>query len=255
MLVEANRRNSETIIAMGMVEALGRRWTSVNDRYLAAVQRSSDVTSGYGSASKILRLVLQSAILGIGAYLVIQEQMTAGAMIAASIMMARALAPIETVIANWRGFVSARQSIGRLSEILNRAGTPQARTGLPPPSQRLEVSNLAVAGPGMERAIVSGVNFTVNAGEAIGVIGPSGGGKTSMGRVLVGVWPPARGSVRLDGAALDQWTSEDRGRYIGYVSQAIELFDGTVAENHRPHGPERRFSCIVRAAQAPARTR
>jgi ATP-binding cassette subfamily C protein len=115
-----------------MVEALGRRWTTVNDRYLAAVQSSSDVTSGYGSASKILRLVLQSAILGIGAYLVIQEQMTAGAMIAASIMMARALAPIETVIANWRGFVSARQSIGRLSEILNRAGTPQARTGCRP---------------------------------------------------------------------------------------------------------------------------
>lgn len=250
MLVDANRRNSETIVAMGMVEALGRRWTSVNDRYLAAVQRSSDVVSGYGSASKILRLILQSAILGIGAYLVIQGEMTAGAMIAASIMMARALAPIETVIANWRGFISARQSITRLGEVLNRVGTPIERTGLPAPTKRLEVSNLSVAGPGMERAILAGVSFSLGAGEALGVIGPSGGGKTSLGRILVGVWPPARGSIRLDGATLDQWTNEDRGRYIGYVSQAIELFDGTVAENIARMDPSPDSAAIVAAAQA-----
>lgn len=249
-LVEANRRNSETIIAMGMVEALGRRWTSVNDRYLGAVQRSSDVVGGYGSASKILRLVLQSAILGIGAYLVIQEQMTAGAMIAASIMMARALAPIETVIANWRGFVSARQSIQRLGEVLNRAGAPVARTSLAPPTKGLEIANLAVAGPGMERAIVAGVGFTLGSGEALGVIGPSGCGKTSLGRVLVGVWPAARGTVRLDGAALDQWTSDDRGRFVGYVSQSIELFEGTVAENIARMDATPDSGAIVRAAEA-----
>jgi ATP-binding cassette subfamily C protein len=230
-MVDANRRNSETILAMGMVDALGRRWSEINDRYITAVERSSDVVGFFGSASRMLRLLLQSTMLGVGAYLVIQGELTAGAMIAASIMMARALAPIETVIANWRGFVAARQSVKRLEETLASLVVPPVATELPAPRKSLSVSRLTVAAPAAERAIVTGVDFALAGGEALGVIGPSGCGKTSLARALVGIWRPARGLVRLDGASLEQWSPDERGRHVGYVSQGVELFDGTVAEN------------------------
>jgi ATP-binding cassette subfamily C protein len=231
IMADANRRNNETILAMGMVEALGRRWSEINDRYITAVERASDVVGSFGSASRILRLLLQSMMLGIGAYLVIHGELTAGAMIAASIMMARALAPIETVIANWRTFVAARQSVKRLEETLSSVKTPWVATDLPAPKQSLAVTRLTIAAPGVDRLILGGIDFSLQKGEALGVVGPSGTGKTSLARALVGVWRPLRGSVRLDGASLDQWTADARGRHIGYVSQSVELFDGTVAEN------------------------
>jgi ATP-binding cassette subfamily C protein len=250
VLAEANRRNSETILAMGMVEALGRRWSTVNARYLAAVERSSDVVGTYGAASRILRLLLQSAMLGIGAYLVILGELTAGAMIAASIMMARAVAPIETVIANWRGFVGARQSVKRLEEGLSRLPASAAATQLPPPGKRLEVRRLTVVPPGADRAVLTGVDFALQTGEAVGIIGPSGSGKTSLGRTLAGVWPPARGTVRLDGATLDQWDAEMRGKHVGYVAQTIELFDGTVADNIARMDPSPDSNAVLKAAMA-----
>ena len=230
-LVEADRRNSETIVAMGMAEVLGKRWGRVNDQYLAAVGQASDVTGSYSSVSKVLRLLLQSIILGLGAYLVIRQELTAGAMIAASIMMGRALAPIETAIANWRGFIAARQSIGRLSDALARAQRGRAATALPNPSRSLEIEQATIAAPGSASPIVSRVRFGLKSGEALGIIGPSGAGKTSLVRTLVGIWPPAGGRVRLDGAALDQWDPEVLGRHIGFVAQTVELFDGTVSEN------------------------
>ena len=229
-MVEADRRNNKSAIAMGMAGALGKRWVAVNNRYVASIGRSSDVVGTYGSASKILRLLLQSLMLGLGAYLVIRQELTAGSMIAASIMMGRALAPIDTAIANWRGFVGARDSIRRLSDTLSRLPRTTAMTELPKPSQRLDVA-VAVAPPGATMPILSGVEFRLLAGEVCGVIGPNGAGKTSLARVLTGVWPAAKGTVRLDGASLDQWELEMRGRHIGYLSQAIELFDGTIAEN------------------------
>jgi ATP-binding cassette subfamily C protein len=250
VLAEANRRNSETILAMGMVEALGRRWSKVNDRYLNAVERSSDVIGTYGSATRILRLLLQSAMLGLGAYLVILGELTAGAMIAASIMMARAVAPIETVIANWRGFVGARQGVKRLEDGLSRLPASGATTRLPTPSRRLEVRSLTVVPPSSERSVLVGVDFALRAGEALGIIGASGTGKTSLGRTLVGVWRPARGTVRLDGATLDQWDDETRGRHIGYVAQSIELFDGTVAENIARMDPAPKSAEVIKAAMA-----
>jgi PrtD family type I secretion system ABC transporter len=231
VMVEAGRHGSETVVAMGMAGALAQRWADVNKRYIKAVGRMSDVASSYGSVSKVLRLLLQSAMLGLGAYLVLRQELTAGAMIAASIMMGRALAPIETAIANWRAFVAARQSIARLSDALTRAQAKRATTALPKPARSLEIEHVTVIAPGSTTPIVGNVRFGLKAGEALGVIGPSGAGKTSLVRTLVGIWPSVKGTVRLDGAALDQWVPEALGRHIGFVSQTVELFDGTVTEN------------------------
>jgi PrtD family type I secretion system ABC transporter len=250
VMVEANRRNGETIIAMGMATSLGQRWARVNNRYIATGARLSDVASSYGSISKVLRLLLQSAILGVGAYLVIKQELTAGAMIAASIMMGRALAPIETTIANWRAFVAARQSIRRLSDALGRAAAKRAIATLPKPARNLDVEQITVAAPGTMTPIVTGVHFSLKSGEALGVMGPSGAGKSSLVRTLVGVWRPARGCVRLDGATLDQWDAEFLGRHIGLVSQTVELFDGTILENIARMSVNSDHDGVLRAARA-----
>src|SRR5262245_11585298 len=250
IMVETQRRSSESIVAMGMAGALAQRWTGLNNRYIAAVGSLSDVASSFGSASKVLRLLMQSAILGVGAYLVIRQELTAGGMIAASIMMGRALAPIETAIANWRSFVAARQSIRRLSEALTRAAARRAATALSKPERRLDVEQVTVLAPGGTAPIVAGVYFSVKAGEALGIIGPSGAGKTSLVRTLVGVWRPANGSVRLDGAELDQWDPELLGKHVGFISQTVELFDGTVSENIARMDIAPDANAVLRAAAA-----
>ena len=250
IMVEAQRRGGETIIAMGMGGASAQRWSAVNDRYIAATASLSDVAGGFGSASKVLRLLLQSVILGLGAYLVIRQEMTAGAMVAASIMMGRALAPIETAIANWRAFIGARQSITRLSEALTRAAPKREVTLLPRPERSLEVEHVAVVAPGGTKPIVANVRFALRTGQALGIIGPSGAGKTSLVRALVGIWPPAKGCVRLDGAALDQWDPDLLGQHVGFVSQAIELFDGTICENIARMNVKPDADAVLRAAKA-----
>ncbi|HEX2354551.1 MAG TPA: type I secretion system permease/ATPase, partial [Xanthobacteraceae bacterium] len=249
-MVEAQRRSGETILAMGMIGAQSQRWTAVNDRYIAAVGRLSDVAGLFGSMSKVLRLLLQYVILGLGAFLVLRGELTAGAMVAASIMMGRALAPIETAIANWRGFVSARQSIMRLSEALRRAAPKHTATALPKPAGNLIVEQVTVVAPGTTKPVVAGVRFGLKAGEALGIIGPSGAGKTSLVRALVGIWPPAKGSVRLDGAALNQWDPELLGRHIGFISQTVDLFDGTIAENIARMAIAPDADAVLRAARA-----
>jgi ATP-binding cassette subfamily C protein len=250
-MIEAARRNSESATAMGMSKALASRWAALNDGYLRSTSRASDVIGSYGAVSKIVRLLLQSLILGVGAYLVIYQELSAGAMIAASIMMGRGLAPIETAIANWRAFVAARQSYRRLSETLSRMRLDNAATALPKPSNGLEVEQITVSAPGGEAApILRDVRFGLAAGEALGVIGPSGAGKTSLARALVGIWHPIRGSVRLDGAALDQWDEAARGRHIGFLSQSIELFDGTIAENVARMQEMPDSEAVLRAAKA-----
>jgi ATP-binding cassette, subfamily C, type I secretion system permease/ATPase len=250
VMVEASRRSSETVIAMGMGGALAERWTGVNNRYIAATARLSDVAGSFGGVSKVLRLLLQSVILGLGAYLVIRQELTAGAMIAASIMMGRALAPIETAITNWRGFIAARQSVRRLSEALMRLAPKSTATALPRPERSLDVEQVTVLAPGGTTPIVAGVQFGLRAGQALGVIGPSGAGKTSLVRVLVGIWRPAKGSVRLDGAALDQWDPELLGRHIGFISQTVELFDGTISENIARMSTAPDADAVLRAARA-----
>jgi len=230
-IAEASRRNSETIAAMAMTPALAARWARANDRYLGALWRVTDIVNALGTVSKVLRLLLQSLILGLGAYLVIQGELAIGAMIAASIMMGRALAPIETAIANWRGFVAARQSVARLADTLARAGVPAVDTALPAPRSSIAAESVAAFVPGRDKPVVARVNFMVDAGEALGIIGPSGSGKTTLVRTLIGAWPALAGAVRIDGAALNQWNPDALGRHVGYMAQTVELFDGSVAEN------------------------
>ena len=248
--LEADRRNSETIIAMSLEPALSQRWLTLNAGYLRAAERSSDVVSFYASLSKMTRMMLQSAALGLGAYLVIGHELMPGAMIASSIMMARALAPIETAIANWRGFVGARDSIVRLRRMLTQLGTEPVRTALPRPSRSLVAENVTVVAADGRSAIVGNISFELTAGEVMGVIGPSGSGKTSLARALVGVWLPVRGAVRIDGAALEHWSPEIIGPNLGYLSQAVDLFDGTVAENIARMAVAPDDSAVIRAAQA-----
>ena len=250
IMVEAQRRGGETIMAMGMAGALGQRWAGVNNRYIAATASLSDVAGGFGSASKVLRLLLQSVILGLGAYLVIRQEMTAGAMVAASIMMGRALAPIETAIANWRAFIGARQAITRLSEALTRAAPKREVTSLPRPARSLEVEHVVMVAPGGTKPVVANVRFALKAGQAVGIIGPSGAGKTSLVRALVGIWRPAKGCVRLDGAALDQWDLDQLGQHVGFISQTIELFDGTISENIARMSVKPDAEAVLRAAKA-----
>jgi PrtD family type I secretion system ABC transporter len=229
--VELTRRNSETVVAMGMGRALAQRWQTLNDRYLAASTRASDVAGLFGSMSRVLRMLLQSAILGMGAYLVIRQELSGGSMIAASIMVGRALAPIEIAIGNWRALTAARQSLLRLSAVLAQMPPNSTPTVLPKPTKSFDVEHVAVVAPNGKSAIVADVHFALTAGEVLGVVGPSGAGKTSLVRTLIGVWRPGRGKVRIDGAALDQWDEEELGRHVGYVAQNVDFFDGTIAEN------------------------
>jgi ATP-binding cassette subfamily C protein len=230
-LMEASRRNAEAITAMGMVGRIAARWSDLNRKYVTSSQRASDVTGGLGAFSKVLRMLLQSALLAVGAWLVINQESTMGVIIAGSILGARALAPVDLAIANWRGFVGARQSWQRLSRLLAylpAVGEPMA---LQPPARSLIVQNGAVAVPGTQKVVCQEVNFTLTGGKALGIIGPTASGKSSLARLLVGVWAAVRGSVRLDGATLDQWTSEALGQHVGYLPQDVELFPGTVAQN------------------------
>jgi ATP-binding cassette subfamily C protein len=228
---ELVRRGSETIAAMGMNQALAQRWQKTNHRYLAASTLVSDVVGSYGGMSRVIRLLLQSAMLGIGSYLVIQQELNPGAMFAASLMMGRALAPIDVVIANWRSLAGARQSLARLSDALRHLPRRHSHTDLPKPTRALDVENIAVIAPNKHTAIVANIRFSLVAGEILAVVGPSGTGKSSLVRTLIGVWPAVRGEIRLDGAALDQWGDETLGQHIGYVAQNVEFFDGTIAEN------------------------
>jgi PrtD family type I secretion system ABC transporter len=230
-LLEASRRNAEVIMAMGMAGRISKHWNDLNRNYVAASGRASDVGGGLGAMSKVLRLLLQSAMLAVGAWLVINQQSTPGIIIAGSILGARALAPVDLAIANWRGFVGARQSWQRLSRLLGHLPPQTEPMALKPPSRSLVVQNAAVVPPGQQKIVCQEVNFTLAAGKALGVIGPTASGKSSLARMLVGVWTPGRGTVRLDGATLDQWSPESLGRHVGYVPQDVELFNGTVAQN------------------------
>jgi PrtD family type I secretion system ABC transporter len=230
-LLEASRRNAEAITAMGMVGRIAARWNDLNRRYMESTQRASDIAGGLGAMSKVLRMMLQSAILAVGAWLVINQQSTAGIIIAGSILGGRALAPVDLAIANWRGFVAARQSWERLSRLLAHLPPQAEPMPLQPPQRAIVVQGAAVTAPGTQKVICQDVNFTLAAGKALGVIGPTASGKSSLARMLVGIWTPVRGSVRLDGASIEQWSSEALGRHVGYLPQDVELFPGNVAQN------------------------
>jgi len=250
---EEARRNAEVIQALGLSERMQDRWEALNTRHLRDQLTAADAASGMGTLSKVLRLFLQSGILGLGAYLVLQDQVSPGTIIASSIIMSRALAPIETATAHWRGFVAARQSRQRLVDLFSALDLDADKTmvALPQPQKSLAVHGLTVAPPGEQRPVIQGVSFTLAAGDGLGIIGPSASGKSTLARALVGVWQPVRmgGSVRLDGATLEQWPSEAIGRHIGYLPQDVALFAGTVAENIARFDPDATGEAIVAAAK------
>ncbi|HXO72616.1 MAG TPA: type I secretion system permease/ATPase [Bradyrhizobium sp.] len=248
-LAAASRRNAEVLVAMGMSGRLTRRWRVANENYLTGNQRTSDVAGGLGATAKVMRMMLQSAVLGVGAYLVIHQEATAGVIIAGSILSARALAPVDLAIAHWKGFVAARQSWHRLNRLLGSLPAQGTPTRLQAPSKRLSVESVSIVPPGDQKVIVQDVSFGLEAGNGLGIIGPSGSGKSSLVRALVGVWQPVRGKVRLDGAALDQWSSEVLGRHVGYLPQDVELFAGTVAQNICRFDPDAIAENIIAAAK------
>jgi ATP-binding cassette subfamily C protein len=248
-LATSSRRNAEVLIAMGMAGRLTKRWTEANEKYLLGNQRASDVTGGLGAIAKVMRMTLQSAVLAVGAYLVIHQEATAGIIIAGSILSARALAPVDLAIAHWKGFVAARHSWQRLNRLFETIPARAAQMLLQSPSKRLSVEAVSIVPPGDQRLIVQDVNFVLEAGHGLGVIGPSGSGKSSLVRALVGVWQPLRGKVRLDGAALDQWSSDVLGRHVGYLPQDVELFGGTVAQNICRFDPDAKSEAIIAAAK------
>jgi PrtD family type I secretion system ABC transporter len=249
-VIEAARRNAEAVQAMGMGRRIASRFGTINGDYLGAQQSAADRTGGLGALSRFFRMLLQSLVLGLGAWLVIRQEATAGVIIAASILVARALAPVELAIANWKGFVAARQSRRRL-EILF-ASLPEGEDPLPLPAPRrsLSVEGAGVAPPGAPRLVAQDLDFVLEAGSGLGVIGPSASGKSSVARLLVGVWRPQRGVVRIDGAALDQWTPEALGAHIGYLPQDVQLLDGSIAENIARFEPEAPAPAVIAAANA-----
>lgn len=249
-LMEGARRNAEVVQAMGLGVRIATRWKVANADYLRANRRAGDVAGGFGSVSKAFRVLLQSAILGVGAWLVIRQETSAGVMIASSIMMGRALAPVDLAIASWRPFLMARQSWTRLKELLEKMPESGETTALPTPSRDLRAEGVTIVPPGKKRPTVSGIGFSISAGSALGIIGPSGSGKSTLARALVGVWVPASGKVRIDGAGFDQWNREALGRNIGYLPQGVELFSGTIAENISRFEPDASDQSIVAAAMA-----
>ncbi len=244
--IDANVRNAEVVTALGMLPAVTRRWARLNDTALLEQMRASRVGGTFSGSTKFARQFIQLAMLAAGAYLVVAEHVTAGVMIAATILLGRALAPVETLVAGWRSLVEARSAWRRLDELLK--ATPQAapHTELPVPKGKVEVEKVVFGF--REKPIVRGVSFALQPGEALALVGPSASGKSTLARLIVGVWKPVAGVVRLDGADVAAWPREGLGPHIGYLPQDVELFGGTVADNIARLG-EPDATEVIRAAQ------
>jgi PrtD family type I secretion system ABC transporter len=231
LLAEDSKSNAEVIAAMGMRGGLRRRWIEKHGAALDLQTRASDRGGLINGLSKTLRMLFQSGILALGAYLVIEQELSPGALIASSIIMSRALAPVEQAIGHWQGFLGARRALERLKSLLAEMVNRPDPLPLPRPAGKLTVEQLSAFVPGMEKPLLRGIQFELSPGQGLGVIGPTGAGKSTLARVLVGVWPHLRGQVRLDGAALNQWSEEARGGFTGYLPQDVELFSGTIGDN------------------------
>ena len=231
IMTDESRRNSEALHSLGMRGAIRKKWADMQQVALDHQTIANDVGGSLSAASRVLRLMVQSGILALGAYLALQHEISAGAMIAASIIMGRALAPVEQAVASWQQFLGFRKALERLSNILASVPAVASRMKLPKPTGKLEVENLIIQMPGAEKPVLQGITFTVEPGKGIGVIGPTGAGKSTLARALVGVMPITRGTVRLDGATHDQRDIDEIGKLIGYLPQDIQLFDGTAAQN------------------------
>ncbi|MGR3494682.1 type I secretion system permease/ATPase [Citreimonas sp.] len=246
---EQIRSESEMVRALGMQSHAFRRWMNARSDALSGQLATADITGGFSTLTRTLRLVLQSGMLGLGAYLVLRAELTPGAMIAASILMGRALAPVELAIAQWPLVERARTGWTDLARLLGEVPREDERTALPKPRGALDVQQITVVPPGEHQASLRLVSFAIQPGQAVGVIGPSGSGKSTLARALTGVWRPAGGRIRLDGASLDQYAPDVLGQHIGYLPQRVTLFDGTVAENIARLSPEPDAAQVVEAAK------
>ena len=248
-MVEIARNNSEAVKAMGMFDALQARWTKQNGSYLNKQKAAVDRATLFSVLTKTFRFILQSSILGFGAWLTIRQEVTGGVMIAASIMTSRALSPIEIAVGQWRSFVTARQAHARLSDLLARMPNRADQMELPLPQHSLNVDQMSCAPVGVGKPVVQGVSLELEAGQGLGIIGPSGSGKSTLARALVGVVPALAGSIRLDKAELMQWTEAQHSHIIGYLPQGIQLFDGSVAEVISRFDPQATSEATMEAAQ------
>jgi ATP-binding cassette subfamily C protein/ATP-binding cassette subfamily C protein EexD len=229
--VSASVRNAEIIQALGMIGTLKNLWQKSHDQTISYQAKASDRAALIMATSKFVRMSLQVLILGVGAYLAVMDEISPGTMIAASIIMGRALAPVEMAVGQWKVFVSTRSSYERVNRFFEQVPETAAPMQLPPPKGEIKVNQAVVVPPGSNQAVLKNVSFQLSPGTVLGVIGPSGSGKSSLARALVGVWPTINGSIRIDGAELIQWDPEFLGPFIGYMPQDVELFSGTVAEN------------------------
>ena len=249
IMTEEARRSSEAMHALGMRDMLRQRWSGVQQEALDFQTQAADSGGKLAAASRVVRLLVQSGMLALGAYLAIQGEISPGAIIASSIIMGRGLAPIEQAVGNWQQFLGARKAIERLSKILTQVPPEPQRMPLPPPKGNLDVENLVVMVPGQEKPLLGGLTFKVTPGMGLGVIGPTGAGKSTLARVLTGVVPATRGTVRLDGAAIEQRSIDEYGKVIGYLPQDVQLFDGTVAQNISRFREGAKPDDIIKAAQ------
>ncbi|WP_106476055.1 type I secretion system permease/ATPase [Phytohalomonas tamaricis] len=249
-LASANLRNAEVLHAMGMLPGIRQRWAARHHDFLLKQSQASDRAGTLANASKMLRMLFQSLILGLGAWLVLRNELTPGMMIAGSILMGRALAPIDQMISAWKGFSTTRSAYQRLQILLGEIPAERERMSLPAPEGKVRVEGVSAAPPGGRKPVLRGITLNVAKGEHIGIIGPSAAGKSTLARVLLGLWPAQAGTVRLDGADIAQWNREELGPYIGYLPQDIELFDGTISENIARFGHVDADSVVAAAKQA-----
>lgn len=227
----SHQRNAEVVHAMGMQANLRKRWLKVHNIFLNLQAKASDKSGVWSNTSKTFRVMAQSLMLGLGGYLVIQAELSPGMMIAGSIIMGRALAPIDLMINGWKGFSETRSAYGRLAELLDISGDDEDRMSLPSPVGNMQLKGVIAAPPGSKEPVLKGIEFGLSKGTVLGVIGPSAAGKSSLARVLLGLWPLRSGEVRLDGVDVTQWPRDELGPYLGYLPQDIELFNGSVSDN------------------------
>jgi PrtD family type I secretion system ABC transporter len=250
VIADSNARNAEVLKAMGFADRAVDRFQAANCEHLELQTKTNDINGTYSAISRVLRMLLQSAVLGLGAFLTIKGEMSAGAIIAASVASARALAPVDLAIGNWKSFVVARMAYQRLRETVVALVRAEEPMMLPAPKDRLTVDKITVAVPGSGRVVLSDASFELTAGSSLGIIGPSAGGKTTLVRAITGIWPLVRGSVRLDNADLTQWREENLGRYIGYLPQDVSLIDATIEANISRFDPKPDYRLVIAAAKA-----
>lgn len=249
MVADITRRHAESISALGMEGRVAARWRVTSGQFLAAQEKLNAIANSLSNLTKILRMVLQSGVLTVGALLVMDQQASGGVIFASSILSSRALAPVEAAIANWRGFVGARQGWARLKTLILAMPELPSADMLPPPDKLMEAEDVTLGPPGTDRLTVQGVKFGLRAGEGLAILGPSGCGKSTLVRALAGIWPLKSGAVRLDNADLTQWPPDTLGRYIGYLPQNVELITGTVAENIARFDPDAISEDVIKAAK------